>query len=617
MSAGDALVAALPPITLVVGKGGVGKTTCAAALAIGAAARHETLLLTTDPAQALPVVLGQDVGAEATPVQGVPRLSARLLDAPSLRDAFMARWRGVLATILDRGTYLDATDIDPLVETALPGGDEIFAALELARLVSGGTEGRIVVDTAPTGHTLRLLALPQTFRALVRLLDAMQDKHRFMVRTLMRSYRADDADRFLAQMREQVDALESTLKDPARCGAVMVTGADEVVMAETRRYRAALAGMGISVVAGVWNAEDDAGDLPVASRYFVPRLPTPPVDRGGLQRWLKAMRAAGSGARSAPARGTPPRAPRTATGARVAAIDADSLPPLTIVGGKGGVGKTTVAAALALLAASRHRSLVVSTDPAPSLADALAQPIGDEDTAVAGAERLHARQMDATAAFARLRDEYAARVDALFASLMGSGVNLDRDHAIARDLLALAPPGVDEVYALTLLADALFEDRYERVIVDPAPTGHLLRLLDMPQLALAWTHQLMRLMLRYKDVAGLGETARELLGFAKDLRRLDAILRDPARCGLVLVTLDEPVVRAESERLARAASERQIGVRAVVHNRGTARSLPVGEAGVQVVAPEQVPPPVGVDAIRAWAGSWAMLPARAASTRTR
>jgi arsenite-transporting ATPase len=73
--------------------------------------------------------------------------------------------------------------------------------------------------------------------------------------------------------------------------------------------------------------------------------------------------------------------------------------------------------------------------------------------------------------------------------------------------------------------------------VDPAPTGHLLRLLEMPQLALSWSHQLMRLLLKYKDVTGLGDTARELLELSRDLRALDALLRDPLRCGVIVVAL--------------------------------------------------------------------------------
>jgi arsenite-transporting ATPase len=282
--------------------------------------------------------------------------------------------------------------------------------------------------------------------------------------------------------------------------------------------------------------------------------------------------------------------------------------PLTIVAGKGGVGKTTVAAAIALSAAEKQRTLVVSTDPAPSLADAFAQPIPDTDTRVRAVANLFARQMDASAAFARLRDEYQSRADALFAALVGrgGGVDLKYDRAIVRDLLALAPPGIDEVYALSLLSDALFKNAYECVIVDPAPTGHLLRLLEMPQLALTWTHQLMRLMLKYKDVAGLGETAQELLDFSRSLRALDALLRDAARCGIVLVVLDEPVVRAEGERLAKELGARGVAVVGEVLNRTSpaASALPVTTAPVHFLAPTVDPPPTGVAAIRRWSHAW-------------
>src|SRR5439155_20669991 len=92
-------------------------------------------------------------------------------------------------------------------------------------------------------------------------------------------------------------------------------------------------------------------------------------------------------------------------------------------------------------ASESQRTLIVSTDPAPSLADAFAQRIPDADTSIKGAPKLFARQMDATAAFERLRSEYATRVDALFEGLVGRAVDLSQDRAIVRDLLQLAPPG--------------------------------------------------------------------------------------------------------------------------------------------------------------------------------
>jgi arsenite/tail-anchored protein-transporting ATPase len=626
VSAVDALLDQLPRTTLVVGKGGVGKTTCAAALALRASSRiGNTLVITTDPARALPTVLEQPVMSEPTPVRGMKRLSAQVLDAEAQRSRFMDRWGDTIRMILDRGTYLDKSDIDPLVDTAMPGGDEIFSALALAELLNGGRNRsyrRILVDTAPTGHTLRLLNLPRAFRALVQLLDAMQAKHRFMVRTLTRAYRTDEADAFLREMNDLVTALEESLQDPNRCAAVMVTNTQPLVLEETRRYLDALTELHIHVAAIIWNATD--GGVPAlgdAHQYTVPKLDRGPTGKAGLERWLAALRVADSnGAKKKPTRfARTARKPKPTTEEQQRSTPDEAavpnmLRPLTIAAGKGGVGKTTVASALALHAAKTRRTLVVSTDPAPSLADALAQSIPDADTPVRDVPNLFARQMDASAAFERLRADYQSRVDALFDGLVAKSVDLTADRAIARDLLSLAPPGVDEVYALSLLSDALFKDSYECVVVDPAPTGHLLRLLEMPKLALAWTHQLLRLMLKYKDVVGLGETAQELLDFSRNLRALDALLRDKSRCAIVLVTLDEPVVRAETDRLASEVRSRGVDISGVILNRAPtdaggaeiaeATALPVADAPVHFEAPAVEPSPVGPRALREWSTAW-------------
>ncbi|HEV8216400.1 MAG TPA: ArsA family ATPase [Gemmatimonadaceae bacterium] len=617
MTALDSLIEQLPRTSLIVGKGGVGKTTCAVGLAVTLARRGESvLLLSTDPAAALSEVTGSPVRTTAAPVASVPRLDARQLAATELRRDFLDRWRDVIAEIIDRGTYLDRSDVDGLVDAALPGADEIFALLALADTLADPSAAyqRIVVDTAPTGHTLRLLALPDTFRALLAMLDEMQDKHRFMVRALTHRYRRDRADDFIDEMRSRIDRLRGILADPASLAAVVVMRDEPMVIAETSRYVEELARLRIRVAGVIVNAADATADLSAlgasVANYVVPRVEPP--------RGVDAATAALSMMRERPTARTTkqskkPRASSAASASGLETSIAGLVRPLTIVGGKGGVGKSTIACALAIAAADEDAGdvLLVSTDPAPSIADALGETEaawarGDREHIVEGVPGLVARQMDAAAAFARLRDEYQDRIDGMFDAIVRRGVDADRDRRIMRELLALAPPGIDELFALSLLGDALFERRFGRVVVDPAPTGHLLRLLEMPAIALDWTHRLMRLMLKYREAVGLGAAAEELLAFAKRTRELDALLHDAVRSGVLIAALDEPVVRAETSRLAAAIDALGVGVIGIAWNRVTIAvpPLPESRAPRQFCADYVSPPPIGVAALRAWGRSW-------------
>ncbi len=628
MTALDILLDTLPPWILVGGKGGVGKTTCAAALAARSAERGATtLLLSTDPAQTLGDAIGVALGASPVKVPGIPSLSAMQLDAIAARNAFLARWRDTLVTILDRGTYLDDADIIGLVDAALPGADEAMAMLTLAGLAESGEWDRVLIDTAPTGHTIRLLELPRAFAALVELLDTMQAKHRVMVSALTHRYRADAADAFIDEMRGQVGRLRAQLTDSARCAMVLVTRPEEVVTVETVRYAMTLEKLGIAVGALVVNAmpaEPGAearraiaqlDSLRAVPRFEVNRLEQPPVGLDQLAGWGGAMRAGVVVRDVTPGEQGSAEVPgstghqRTTPFAKQASRADLRIRRLTIVGGKGGVGKTSVACALAIEAAAFARVLLVSTDPAPSIADALGQPIVDAEVPVEGVPGLIARQMDAAAAFERLRTDYRDRVDSVFDRLIGRGFDAAHDRAIVRDLMTLAPPGIDELYALASLGETLAEARFDYVVVDPAPTGHLLRLLEMPALALDWSHRLLRLMLKYREVVGLGETAEELLAFAKRTRSVGQLLADHESAGLVVVALDEPLVRGETVRLLSAIAAHGVGIIALLWNRAASDPLPLSMPGdaPQLVSVEVMPPPVGIAALRQWRSGWTPL----------
>ena len=133
-----------------------------------------------------------------------------------------------------------------------------------------------------------------------------------------------------------------------------------------------------------------------------------------------------------------------------------------------------------------------------------------------------------------------------------------------------------------------------------------MRLLEMPAIALDWTHRLMRLMLKYREAVGLGAAAEELVAFAKRTRKLDALLHNPARSGVLIAALDEPVVRAETSRLVAAIDALGVGVIGIAWNRVTIAVPPLPESSAprQFCADYVSPPPIGVTALRAWGRSW-------------
>jgi len=157
------------------GKGGVGKTTCASACALQLAHSHPErlyVLVSTDPAHSL-----LDCFSGALPPAN---LTLREIDPQACLLRFKALHEDHLRTIALRGTFLDASDIGQLVDLSMPGMDEMMALLEIVAWVKEDRYACIVVDTAPAGHTLRMLELPAMMVQWIAALDAMLAKHRYL-----------------------------------------------------------------------------------------------------------------------------------------------------------------------------------------------------------------------------------------------------------------------------------------------------------------------------------------------------------------------------------------------------------------------------------------------------
>ena len=242
-------------IALHTGKGGVGKTTISAATAVACAERgSRTLLVSTDPAHSVADVLAVPVGADPTPVDGAPGLWAAQVDT---RGRFEQNWsqiRGYLVGVLAaRGM----AEVQAEELTVLPGAEEIVALLELRRLAESGDFDVIVVDCAPTGETLRLLALPETIGFYAQRL--MGAPHR-VLRSLAASFTGTPGSVPTAAVRDafgelltELMAARTLLADPDVTGVRLVLTPERVVIAEARRLFTALSLYGFTVEAAMVN----------------------------------------------------------------------------------------------------------------------------------------------------------------------------------------------------------------------------------------------------------------------------------------------------------------------------------------------------------------------------
>ncbi|HEX2188148.1 MAG TPA: ArsA family ATPase [Longimicrobiaceae bacterium] len=619
-----------PGWTFVGGKGGVGKTTVAAALAVALADSGERVLtLSVDPAHSLGDALGTLLGPEPAPVPGAPGLEAFETDAERERARFVAEHRETLLALAERGTYLDRADVDGFLDLALPGMDELAAVLRLLELADADPALRVVVDTAPTGHTLRLLDLTRTAGDWIAALEAMEARHRAVALALVGAYLPDPAARDLAALRAGVERLAACLADPARTRFVLVATPEPVVLAETRRYLAALRDRHVAVGALVVNRAPDgdavsAADLGLAGEGVpVVRVPLLDPEPRGVE---GARRVAAAEAALPPA--PSPLAGEGENGATAALTHGPPwFPPtdrrLYLVGGKGGVGKSTVASALAARLAAEGRApvLLMSTDPAGSLGDVWGAAVGADAVAAEGAPGLRLRQVDAAAEWEAFRAEYREQVERLFAGLGGPGISATADREVVARLVDLAPPGVDEAMALGDVIDLLEGGEYNALVLDTAPTGHLLRLLEMPAVALDWSHALLRLLLRYREVVGLGETAERVLRFSRTLRGLRGRLEDPSHTWLLAVALPEALSVPETERLAGRLRAMGVAPGALLVNRlldgggmlpgraeEAARLLALPGFPEAAAAPEwNGPGPRGAAALLRFARSWRRL----------
>jgi arsenite-transporting ATPase len=561
------------------GKGGVGKTTCAAAAALRLSARtpqFSFLLVSTDPAHSL-----ADSLADLVPPGNLRVLE---LNPQEYLADFKNKHGDKLREIASRGTFLDDEEIGRFLDLSLPGLDELMAFLEISDWVEKRAYDCIIVDTAPSGHTLRLLAMPQFLRKWVTMLETLLAKHRYMKWVFARSRDRDDLDTFLDGLTSSVGRMEAILEDSSRCSFVPVMLAEKMSLRETVAIVKEADRLKLPIHDIIINKLYPDRPCPVCHQeYYLQNCELTDLFRNTfLTRFalwgipLHAEEVRGPIAlqsfweEARQIREPPPAVPQPKRSPKIEVTAGIPSPPpgttLLIFAGKGGVGKTTLACATALHLAKRsshRRVLLVSTGPTHSLSSCLDMPIDSQPQYVLPG--VTAIEIDSEAEFEALKQQYAGDIET-FLETLSSNFDLAFDGEVLERILDLSPPGLDEVMGLTRVMALLASGKFDLLVLDSAATGHLIRLLELPEIIDQWLKAFFDLFLKYQSIFKLTAFSQELVSLSKNLKKLRQLLNDPAHCALYAVSIPTDMAYEETRDLLAACGRLGMNVLGIFLN---------------------------------------------------
>lgn len=532
------------------GKGGVGKTSMACATAVYHADQgRRTLIVTTDPASNLADVFEQPIGHKITPIEGIANLQAMEIDPDRATEEYKDR---ALAPV----RALFPPEVVEVMEEQLSGPctAEVAAFDRFVDFLDMSDDREpfevVVFDTAPTGHTLRLLELPVDWSRHIQ--EAGEGSGQTCLGPVAT----------IQESKAKYDRAVALMRDPALTSFVFVLQPEATPIKETQRAVGELSKLGIEahelIVNGVIPREAGrnaflAQRIDMQSRYLsqieqelaLPTQRMPLLDEEikglGRLRFVAGLLYGGEEATSDEGRHlisdedvrlcTPSSRPWSGAAAEDVVprlMPANGHSRTLFFAGKGGVGKTALSCVTAVwLARHGYRTLLLTTDPAAHIGDVLDQPVGDEVAPVAGIENLWAVQIDPKAAAAA----YKRRI---LDEAREAGRGPESLQAMAEELES---PCTEEMAAFDRFVDYASLDQYDVLVFDTAPTGHTLRLLELP---VDWSQQLDVKLYASAELAEADAEAKARFGRVIDM------MRDPQRSTFAFVTYPEstPIVEA-------------------------------------------------------------------------
>ena len=522
------------------------------------------------------------------PVGRTGRLMAWELDAAAMFGEFLDEYKQDILEVIDRGSLFSKEEIAPLLDTTLPGMSEISALLAIHEAMQSGKYSSIVVDTAPFGHTLRLFSLPDQFARLLNFLELAAGRDRVLAQHFG-GQASLGGPRFVAVWRKKIGELREAFS-----GAefYLVTTAETFALNESARCIAELQHWDetFRLRAVVLNRVALSGECAVCKK----RASAAGKARASLRRQYPAVEVftgEDPGSPIAGVAGLSNFGEHVFAGKRLATTAAPKLKktaplplrkvawpelraPLAFVLGKGGVGKTTMSAALGFSARreSGYEVEICSVDPAPSLDDIFQTPIGDRPKAVLGDAKFRASEMDSISLFKHWVAGIKGEIDAATGgNYSGVHVDLSFERELFSELLEIVPPGLDEVLAIVrimeLAGGSVASGAARRIIIDMAPTGHALELLRMPERILVWARLLLKSLAAHRKLALAREAAVKIAELELHARELSTALKNCDKVAVFTVMLPEPLPDRETERLMIELSSLGLSAKTIFVNR--------------------------------------------------